>query len=42
LESLVRARPKGSIGGLLVLLLLVGIGIWAWPEIKRTVQIHRM
>ena len=33
---------KRSLFGLIFLGLLVGLGIWVWPEIRRTVHIHRM
>ena len=35
-------RPKSSIAGIILLGLLVAIGIWAWPELHRTIHIHRM
>ncbi|HTL31221.1 MAG TPA: hypothetical protein VL282_18460 [Tepidisphaeraceae bacterium] len=42
IEEYVRERPKRSIAGLLFIGALVAIGIWAWPELRRTVHIHRM
>jgi hypothetical protein len=42
IEHIVRDRPGFSIGGLVLLALLAAIGIWAWPELRRTIHIHRM
>ena len=42
LESYVREKPRRSIGGMIFVGLLVALGIWAWPEIHRTIRIHRM
>lgn len=38
----VTERPRRSIAGIVILGLLIGLGIWAWPELHRTVHIHRM
>jgi hypothetical protein len=35
-------RPKRSLGSLVFMGLLVWFGIWIWPEVKRTIRIHRM
>lgn len=34
-------RPK-SIVGIIFVAALVALGIWAWPELQRTIRIHRM
>jgi hypothetical protein len=41
-EDFLRQRPKSGIGGALLVVLLVAIGVWVWPELKRTIHIHRM
>jgi hypothetical protein len=38
----VRERPKRGIASLLLLGFLVAVGVLAWPELRRTVHIHRM
>ena len=38
----VTEQPRRSIAGIVILALLIGLGIWAWPELHRTVHIHRM
>jgi hypothetical protein len=40
--SLVRERPRLTIGGLVAVGALVALGIWLWPELQRTIRIHRM
>ena len=42
IEDFVHHRPRSSLGGLIFLGILVALGVWAWPEIRRTVHIHRM
>jgi hypothetical protein len=42
LTHYVRERPKRGIASLLVLGFLVALGVWAWPELRRTIHIHRM
>ena len=41
-EDLFYERPRRGIGGLILVVALVAIGIWAWPELHRTIRIHRM
>jgi hypothetical protein len=42
IQHYVGERPTRSIFGLLLAAILIGIGIWAWPELHRTIHIHRM
>jgi len=42
IQEYVRERPRQGIAGILLIGVLVALGIWAWPEIHRTVHIHRM
>jgi hypothetical protein len=37
-----RHSHRGGIIGLIFLGLLVGLGIYIWPELQRTVRMHRM
>ena len=41
-DEFVRERPKSSIFGILLAVGLIGLGIWGWPELHRTIHIHRM
>jgi hypothetical protein len=34
--------PKSAVGLVVGVALVVAIGIWVWPEIQRTIRIHRM
>ena len=42
IQDLVRHKSRFGIGGLVFLGLLVALGVWAWPELHRTVHMHRM
>jgi hypothetical protein len=41
-ENAVRRRPQLSIGGVVAVAAIVAFGIWIWPEVHRTIRIHRM
>ena len=37
------SRTSGwSIAGVLFALALIALGVWAWPEMQRTIRMHRM
>jgi len=38
----VRERAGLTIGGIVVIGALVALTIWVWPEVQRTIKIHRM
>jgi hypothetical protein len=42
LEAYIADKPKRSIGGVILVGLLIAFGIWVWPEVHRTIRIHRM
>ena len=42
IEQFAHEKPKLGIGALIILGLLVAIGIWGWPELRRTIHMHRM
>ena len=36
-------RTSGwSIFGVVLALALIAVGVWAWPEVQRTIRMHRM
>jgi hypothetical protein len=35
-------HPKTSLGLLVAAAVVVAVGIYIWPELKRTIRIHRM
>jgi hypothetical protein len=37
-----RRPPIATVAGLVAAGLFVGFAIWAWPEVHRTIRIHRM
>jgi hypothetical protein len=37
-----RRQSSRGIVGIIVLAVLVALGIWVWPEPRRTIRIHRM
>jgi hypothetical protein len=38
----VRETPKRGLAAIVILGLLVAVGIWGWPELHRTIRMHRM
>lgn len=40
--SMVRERPRLTIGGIVTIGALIAFGIWIWPEMRRTIRMHRM
>jgi hypothetical protein len=39
---MVRERPRLTIGGIVTIGALIAFGIWIWPEMRRTIRMHRM
>jgi hypothetical protein len=36
-------RQSGwSIGGVVLIAAVIGLGIWSWPEVQRTLKMHSM
>jgi hypothetical protein len=42
IQSAVRDRPQLTVGGVVAVVALVGFAVWIWPELHRTIRIHRM
>jgi hypothetical protein len=42
LPHVYQRRPALGIGGIILIGCLVALGVWAWPEVQRTMRIHRM
>lgn len=40
--EMVRHRPRGTIAGSVMLLLLVAAAVWLYPELQRYMRIRRM
>ena len=40
--DLIHERPRRSLFGVVAVAGLVMFGLWIWPEIQRTIKIHRM
>lgn len=38
----IERAPKSTIGVVVVAAAVIAIGIWVWPELQRTIRIHRM
>lgn len=34
--------PTAIAGGVVAVALIVAFGLWVWPELHRTIRIHRM
>jgi hypothetical protein len=38
----IERAPKSTIGVVVIAAAVIAIGIWVWPEVQRTIRIHRM
>jgi hypothetical protein len=38
----IECAPKRTIGVVVAAAVVIAIGIWVWPEVQRTIRIHRM